>query len=134
LIVDDDDSISALVQRNLDDEGYQTVTARSGEEGLRLAKQMLPAAIVLDLMMPGIDGWAVLAALKTDAQTAGIPIIMASILEERERGMRMGADAFVNKPFSRERLASLLQKHVHRHRPPSPSSEQAHAQDPLHRR
>jgi signal transduction histidine kinase len=112
LIIDDDDSISALVQRNLDDEGYQTLTAHSGEEGLRLAKQTLPAAIVLDLVMPGIDGWAVLAALKTDEKTAGIPIIMASILEERERGMRMGANAFVNKPFTRQRLATLLQKHL----------------------
>jgi len=112
LIIDDDASINELMQRNLGDAGFQTLAAHTGEEGLRLAKQALPSAIILDVVMPGIDGWAVLAALKTDAQTSRIPVIMASILDERERGMRMGADAYVTKPFSRERLAGILHKHL----------------------
>ena len=62
--------------------------------------------------MPGLDGWAVLAALKSDAQTAGIPIIMVSMLDERERGLRMGADEYMLKPFGRDRLTDLLHKHL----------------------
>ncbi len=112
LIIDDDASISELLQRNLGDEGFQTLAAYTGEEGLRLAKQALPSAIILDVVMPGIDGWAVLAALKTDPHTSRIPVIMASILDECERGMQMGVLAYVTKPFSRDRLAGILHKHV----------------------
>jgi PAS domain S-box-containing protein len=112
LIIDDDASICELLQRNLGDEGYRTRTASTGEEGLRLAKQLLPSAIILDVVMPGIDGWAVLAALKTDAKTADIPIIMASMLDEKQRGFALGADEYVTKPFTRDRLAELLHKHV----------------------
>ena len=112
LIIDDDASVSELMQRNLGEEGFQARTARSGEEGLRMAKQLLPSAIILDVVMPGLDGWAVLAALKSDARTARIPIIMASMLDEHERGLRMGADEYVTKPFGRDRLADLLHKHL----------------------
>jgi signal transduction histidine kinase/CheY-like chemotaxis protein len=112
LIIDDDASISELMQRNLGEEGFQTLAAHTGEEGLRLAKQAIPSAIILDVVMPGIDGWAVLAALKTDPHTSRIPVIMASMLDERERGMRMGADAYVTKPFSRDRLAGIIHKHL----------------------
>jgi len=112
LIIDDDASISELLRRNLGDEGFQTLAAYNGEEGLRLAKQAVPSAIILDVVMPGIDGWAVLAALKTDPNTSRIPVIIASILDERERGMEMGALAYVTKPFPRERLAGILHKHV----------------------
>jgi CheY-like chemotaxis protein len=117
LVIDDDVSISDLIRRNLTDEGYEARTAHSGEEGLLLAKQLSPSAIILDVVMPGIDGWAVLAALKSDSKTAGIPIIMASMLDERERGLHMGANAYVTKPFSRELLAELLHEHVGRHAP-----------------
>jgi len=112
LIIDDDISIADLIRRNLTEEGYETRTACSGEEGLRLARRLYPSAIILDVVMPGINGWDVLQTLKSDAQTAGIPVIMASMLDERERGLKMGADAFVTKPFSREILSGLLHKHV----------------------
>jgi signal transduction histidine kinase/DNA-binding response OmpR family regulator len=111
LVIDDDASISELLRRNLGDEGFQTLAAYNGEEGLRLAKRALPSAIILDVVLPGMDGWGVLAALKTDPRTSRIPVIMASILDERERGMQMGALAYVTKPFSRERLAGILHKH-----------------------
>ena len=100
------------MRRNLGDEGYQTRAASSGEEGLRLAKQLHPSAIILDIVMPGIDGWAVLAALKTDAETIDIPIIMATMLDEKERGYRLGADDYVTKPFGRDRLTEIIHKHV----------------------
>ncbi len=112
LIIDDDDSVSELIRRDLGEQGYQTRIASSGEEGLRLAKQLLPSAIILDVVMPGIDGWAVLAALKTDEEMADIPIIMASMLDERDRGLRMGADEYLSKPFGRDSLVGLLQKHL----------------------
>lgn len=117
LVIDDDVSISDLIRRNLTDEGYEARAAHSGEEGLLLAKQLSPSAIILDVVMPGIDGWAVLAALKSDSKTAGIPIIMASMLDERERGLRMGANAYVTKPLSRELLAELLHRHIGQHAP-----------------
>jgi PAS domain S-box-containing protein len=111
LIIDDDALITELLARNLGDEGFQTLTACSGEDGLRLAKQAQPSAIILDVVMPGTDGWAVLAALRADPDTSRIPVIMASILDERERGMQMGALAYVTKPLSRDRLAGILHKH-----------------------
>jgi PAS domain S-box-containing protein len=112
LIIDDDTSVTDLVQRNLAEEGIASRAATSGEEGLRLAKQILPSAIILDVVMPGLDGWGVLAALKADAATAEIPIIMASMLDERERGLRLGADEYVTKPLARDRLVRALHKHL----------------------
>jgi PAS domain S-box-containing protein len=112
LIIDDDASVCELMERNLSQEGIRTCAAHSGEEGLRLAKQLLPSAIILDVIMPGIDGWAVLAALKTDSQTSQIPIIMATMLDERERGLKMGADEFITKPFARDRLSELIHRHL----------------------
>ncbi len=112
LIVDDDASVVDLIRRNLIEEGFKARTARDGEEGIRLAKQLLPSAIILDIIMPGIDGWEVMAALKADARTAEIPIIVASILEERERGFRLGAQEYVTKPLLREHLSELLSKHL----------------------
>jgi PAS domain S-box-containing protein len=112
LIIDDDISIADLIRRNLTEEGYETRTARNGEEGLRLARRLYPSAIILDVVMPGTDGWEVLRALRDDSRTAGIPVIMASMLDERERGLKMGADAYVTKPFSRELLTDLLHKHI----------------------
>ena len=112
LIIDDDASVCELMERNLDQEGFRARAAHSGEEGLRMAKQLHPSAIILDVVMPGLDGWAVLAALKSDTGTAEIPIIMVSMLDERERGLRMGADEYMMKPFGRDRLTDLLHKYL----------------------
>ena len=112
LVVDDDASIGDLIRRNLVEEGFRTQTVLDGEEGIRLAKQLVPSAIVLDIVMPGIDGWGVLAALRADARTAGIPIIVASIIEEKERGLNLGAQDYVTKPLSRERLSRFLHQHL----------------------
>ncbi len=111
LIIDDDISVCELMRRNLDEQGYQTRAAHSGEEGLRLARQLHPSAIILDVVMPGIDGWGVLAALKADAETARIPTIMATMLDDRSKGIALGADEFVTKPFDRDRLYALLEHH-----------------------
>ena len=112
LIIDDDPLICELMQRSLEGGGIATRAAHDGIEGLRLARELQPSVILLDVLMPVIDGWAVLATLKTDPATAKIPVIMASILDERQRGLTMGADDYVSKPVTRESLAQLLQKHV----------------------
>jgi len=114
LIIDDDTSASELLRRNLADQGFSTRIASSGEEGLRLAREILPTAILLDVVMPGINGWAVLAALKAESLTSKIPVIMVTMVDEQVRGFALGADDYVIKPPGRERLAELLHKHLHR--------------------
>jgi CheY-like chemotaxis protein len=96
------------MQRLLDKQGFHMVAAASGEEGLRLAKDLRPAVITLDVLMPGLDGWAVLAKLKADPELAPIPVIMATILDDRNRGFALGASEYLTKPVERERLVGVL--------------------------
>ena len=95
------------------------VAAASGMEGLRLAKELKPAVITLDVLMPEMDGWAVLTALKADPELASIPVIMATFLDEKETGFALGATDFLTKPINRKQLAQLLQKYRCAH-PPCP--------------
>jgi CheY-like chemotaxis protein len=87
------------------------VTAARGEEGLRLARALRPDVITLDVMMPGMDGWAVLSALKADAETTDIPVIMVTIVDDRNLGYALGAADYLTKPFDRERLVAVLARH-----------------------
>jgi CheY-like chemotaxis protein len=84
------------------------VTASSGEEGLRRARELRPDAITLDVMMPGMDGWAVLSALKADPGVAAIPVIMLTIVDDKNLGYALGAADYLTKPIDRERLVSVL--------------------------
>jgi len=84
-------------------------------EGLKRARELRPIAITLDVMMPDLDGWSVLAALRQDAQLAEIPVIMVTILDEQRRGMALGAAGYLTKPINRKRLNAL----VHRFRSPA---------------
>ncbi len=111
LVIDDDAVAQELMRRFLDKQGLPMVGAQSGEEGIRLAKELRPAVIMLDVLMPGMDGWAVLAALKADPELASIPVIMATILDEQNMGFALGATDFVTKPIDRAYLAQLLQKY-----------------------
>jgi CheY-like chemotaxis protein len=111
LVIDDDPAARDLMQRYLARENINSVTAATGEEGLRLARELHPDLITLDVLMPGMDGWAVLQALKSDAELAGIPVIMASIVTDRGLGYALGATDFLIKPVTRERLAELLRKY-----------------------
>src|SRR6185503_2520052 len=79
LVIDDDPPIRDLVQRFLLRAGFRVVAASSGEEGLRLARELRPDVITLDVLMPGLDGWSVLAALKADAELADIPVVMLTM-------------------------------------------------------
>jgi len=113
LVIDDEAAVRELMQRFLTKEGFRVRTASGGEEGLRLAKELRPDAITLDVMMPGMDGWAVLSALKADPDVAGIPVIMLTIVDERNLGYALGASDYLTKPIDRERLVAVLKKYRH---------------------
>jgi signal transduction histidine kinase/CheY-like chemotaxis protein len=119
LVIDDDWTARDLMQRFLDQQGLHMVGAASGEEGLRLARELRPAVITLDVLMPGMDGWAVLTALRADPELARIPVIMVTFVDEESMGLALGATDFLTKPINRKDLAQLLKKYRCAH-PPCP--------------
>ncbi|MGE5089618.1 MAG: response regulator [Candidatus Levyibacteriota bacterium] len=108
LVVDDDPTVREILERYLVREGFSVVTAGSGLDGLRLAREIQPAAITLDVMMPDVDGWTVLAAIKGDPALADIPVILVTIVDERSRGYSLGATDYMVKPIDRDRLVGVL--------------------------
>ena len=119
LVIDDDPTVHDLVQRFLAKEGLNMISARSGEEGIRLAKEVHPAAITLDVLMPGMDGWAVLTELKADLVLSEIPVIMLTIMDEKQMGYALGAADYLTKPIDWDRLAAVLERYECA-RPPCP--------------
>jgi len=113
LVIDDDPTVCDLLQRFLSKEGFRVARASGGEEGLRLAKELHPNAITLDVLMPGMDGWAVLTALKADPDLADIPVIMLTIVDDKNLGYALGASDYLTKPIDRDRLVAILQKYRH---------------------
>ncbi len=111
LVIDDDPTVRDLFKNDLSKQGYQVVVANNGDEGLRLARQLQPEAITLDVMMPGMDGWMVLSALKADPILADIPVIMASIIEDHKLGYSLGAADYLIKPINRQQLVTVLDKY-----------------------
>jgi len=111
LVIDDDPIVHDLMTRVLARDGLRAVVASDGAEGLRLAKELRPLAITLDVMMPRIDGWAVLAALKADPDTAAIPVIMLTMVEDKSLGYALGASDYLTKPIDRDRLSAVLGKY-----------------------
>ena len=109
LVIDDDPAVCDLMERICRGEGYRVTTARSGEEGLRLARQSQPDIILLDVLMPGMDGWTVLENLKGDPGLASVPVVMVTISDERDKGLALGASDYLVKPVDRERLAGVLE-------------------------
>jgi signal transduction histidine kinase/DNA-binding response OmpR family regulator len=110
LVIDDDATARELIKDQLAAAGFDVVTAAGGLEGIKVAKELRPVAITLDVMMPDLDGWSVLAALRQDAQLADTPVIIVTILDEQRRGMALGAAGYLVKPIERERLHNLLQR------------------------
>jgi signal transduction histidine kinase/CheY-like chemotaxis protein len=108
LVVDDDATARELIAEHIKAEGLPVVTAASGLEGLKLAKHLRPIAITLDVMMPDLDGWSVLAALRQDTELADIPVIMVTILDEQRRAASLGAAGYLTKPIDRDRLRRIL--------------------------
>jgi len=111
LVIDDDPAVRDLIGRFLGKEGFSVVSAANGADGLLLARKLRPEAITLDVMMPGMDGWAVLAVLKADPELAHIPVIMLTIVENQTMGYALGAADYMVKPVDRERLISVLKKY-----------------------
>ena len=111
LVIDDEAAVRDLMQRFLTREGFRVVTAAGGEEGLRRARELRPDTITLDVMMPGMDGWAVLSALKADPEVADIPVVMLTIVDDKNLGYALGASDYLTKPIDRERLVGVLRQH-----------------------
>ncbi|CBN57872.1 MULTISPECIES: response regulator [Kamptonema] len=111
LVVDDDQIARDLIERSLTREGLRIEAAATGTEALRRAKELRPDAITLDVMMPGMDGWAVLAALKADPDLADIPVILLSFVGNKSLGFALGASDYLTKPVDGKRLAHLLSKY-----------------------
>jgi DNA-binding response OmpR family regulator len=113
LVADDDPIIRRLIEVNLGLEGFEVETASGGEDALAKAKQVSPDLILLDVMMPGIDGWEVARLLKEDHATAGIPVVFLSARtqeEDRQRGQELGVAAYVSKPFDPQELVELVRR------------------------
>ncbi len=108
LVIDDDPTARELIANYLREGGLSVVTASGGREGLKRAEELHPIAITLDVLMPDIDGWTVLAALRGNPELAGIPVVMATITDQDRRGMTLGAAGYLTKPIDRDRLIALL--------------------------
>jgi signal transduction histidine kinase/CheY-like chemotaxis protein len=111
LVIDDDPNVQDLMRRLLSKEGFRVVTASAGEEGLKLAGELRPDVITLDVIMPSMDGWAVLSALKANPELADIPVIMLTIMDSKNMGYTLGASDYLTKPIDRDRLSTILQKY-----------------------
>jgi CheY-like chemotaxis protein len=110
LIIDDNEGLVGLLERYLTDQACQVVAAVNGREGLRLAQELLPDAIVLDVMMPGMPGWEVLQQLQGDPQTADIPVVVCSVIIEPELARALGASIFLSKPVRRYDVLAALRR------------------------
>ena len=114
LIVDDDDSIRSLLHQELSDAGYIIDEARNGKEALTMVRKKRPDLIILDIMMPEMNGFDVAAVLKNDPQTMDIPIIVLSIVQDKTRGFRIGVDRYLTKPIDTgvlfNEIGSLLEQ------------------------
>jgi PAS domain S-box-containing protein len=113
LVVDDDPVARDVMSRLLVKEGFEVVTASSGVEALQIARERHPSVITLDVMMPGMDGWAVLSALKGSRDVADIPVVMVTMADDRHTGYVLGASDYLTKPIDPARLSSVLNRHIH---------------------
>jgi signal transduction histidine kinase/DNA-binding response OmpR family regulator len=108
LVVDDDATVRELVQRHLERAGFVVVTAHGGQEGLRLVRKLRPAVVTLDIVMPDLDGWTVLAAIKGDPALASTPVVLMSIVDQKNRGYALGAADYLVKPVDRTKLVETM--------------------------
>jgi GAF domain-containing protein/DNA-binding response OmpR family regulator len=108
LAIDDDKQVISLYERYLNTYGYKVVSLTDPSQAVSVARQIKPFAITLDIMMPRIDGWSVLEALKQDSETRSIPVIICSILETQEKGFSLGAVGYLTKPILEDDLVKAL--------------------------
>ena len=115
LVVDDDPSVCELIRRTLEKDGFRVALTHDGREALEMARRLKPDAITLDVMMPGMDGWSVLSALKSDPGLADIPVVMVTMVDEKRIGYSLGASDYLTKPIDRARLITTLEKYRRTH-------------------
>jgi len=112
LLVDDDPEIQAVIGAELEAAGFKVVGAASGEEGIARARELRPDAVLLDVVMPGMDGWTVLRTLKADPELAAIPVVLLTIMENAELGLALGAAAYLRKPVPGVEIAATIRRHT----------------------
>ena len=110
LVIDDNEGLVELVERYLTDHACRVVAAANGQEGLLLAQELLPDAVVLDVMMPGTHGWEVLQRLRNHPTTANVPVVICSVINNPELAYSLGASLFLSKPISRDRVLDALRQ------------------------
>ncbi|MBI2833398.1 MAG: response regulator [Acidobacteria bacterium] len=108
LVIDDDPTMQDLIHRVLAAHGFDVAIAASGDEGLRLARELRPSVITLDVVMPSMDGWAVLTALKADRDLSDIPVIVLTVVDDRSMALAVGASEYLTKPVDRNELLAAL--------------------------
>jgi signal transduction histidine kinase/CheY-like chemotaxis protein len=113
MIVDDDPNARDLLAATVRREGYRVIEAADGETAFALAREWHPDVVTLDVLMPRMDGWAVLTALKSDSELASIPVIIVTVLADRGIAVSLGAAEFLTKPIDRVRLAATIRQHVY---------------------
>ncbi|WP_197090036.1 ATP-binding protein, partial [Crocosphaera watsonii] len=109
LVIDDDPQVHDILERFLNKEGFMVKTVTSGAEGLKLAKEIRPDAIILDVIMPDMDGWMVLGALKADPHLAEIPVTIMTMVDDKNKGFALGATDYLLKPIDRQALMAVLE-------------------------
>src|SRR6266404_6381530 len=110
VVADDDRTVRDVVARFLEREGFSVALADGGQQALRLVRELHPDAITLDVIMPDLDGWTVLAAIKGDPALADIPVVLLTIVDEKNRGYSLGAAEYLVKPVDREKLTQTLRR------------------------
>jgi PAS domain S-box-containing protein len=111
LVIDDDPEAREIIERFLRKDGFDVVTADGGAEGLQLAHAINPVAITLDVLMPDMDGWSVLRALKADPELRNIPVLMLTMMDDKTKGYALGATDFLAKPVDRDQLHDALARY-----------------------
>src|SRR5262249_1185902 len=117
-----------LLTLYLADAGFEVAVARNGEEGLELARALAPAGIILDILLPGLDGWEFLSRAKADPRTANVPVIIVSMVDERGKGLALGAAAYLVQPVGRGDLLDAMSRVLPM---PSPGKVLAIDDDPI---
>lgn len=114
LLIDDEPINEQLMRRYLAKEDWRLVFADNGQRGLALAKKLRPAVICLDILMPGMDGWSVLSELKNDPDLTDIPVVIMSMMSDRQLGYALGASDYLIKPVEKDRLVRVMEKYISR--------------------
>jgi signal transduction histidine kinase/CheY-like chemotaxis protein len=111
LVIDEDESVQKALTKILEPEGFNVISARTGQDGLRLARERNPKIIILDILMPDMDGWTVLKELKQDPHLSAIRVVLLTMTDDKETGFALGASAFINKPIEQDQLLEAIQHH-----------------------